>query len=66
MPLGIILGHLLWTNFAEAIHAVPVTSIPPLYVAAVAVGAVVLANVVALVPAQIAARTHTAVLRRGE
>ena len=50
VPLGLILGHVLWNGFAEAIHAVPVTSIPPGYVAAIAVGAVVLANIVAAVP----------------
>ena len=66
VPLGIILGHVLWNGFAEAIHAVPVTSVPAAYVAAIAVGAVVLANVIAAVPARIAARTPTAVLLRAE
>ena len=66
VPLGIILGHVLWTGFAEAINAVPVTSVPPLYVAAIAVGAVVLANIVAAVPARFAARTLTAELFRAE
>jgi ABC-type lipoprotein release transport system permease subunit len=66
VPLGIVLGHVLWNAFAEAIHAVPVTSIPPLYVVAIAAGAVVLANVVAAVPARIAAHTPTAVLLRSE
>ena len=66
VPLGIILGHVLWNGFAEAINAVPVTSIPPLDVVAIAVGAVVLANVVAAVPARFAARTRTAALFRAE
>ena len=66
VPLGIILGHVLWSGFADAINAVPVTIIPPLYVAAIAVGAVVLANVVAAVPARFAARTRTAALFRAE
>ena len=66
VPLGLVLGHVLWNSFAGAIHAVPVTSIPPGYVAAIAVGAVVLANIVAAVPARIAARTPTAVLLRAE
>ena len=66
VPLGLVLGHVLWNGFAEAIHAVPVTSIPAVYVAAIAVGAVVLANIVAAVPARIAARTPTAVLLRAE
>lgn len=66
VPLGIILGRLLWNGFADAIHAVPVTSIPPLHVTAIALGAVVLANLVAAVPARIAARTRTADLFRME
>ncbi len=51
VPLGLILGHVLWTGFADAIYAVPVSTISPAYVAIIAVGAVVLANVVAAVPA---------------
>lgn len=66
VPLGIVLGRVLWTEFARGISAVPLTSIPPLYVTAIAVGAVVLANVVAAVPARLAARTPTAVLLRAE
>jgi predicted lysophospholipase L1 biosynthesis ABC-type transport system permease subunit len=66
VPLGIVLGHVLWTAFATAMDAVPVTSISGLYIATIAVGAVVLANVVAAVPARIAARTPTAVLLRAE
>jgi putative ABC transport system permease protein len=66
VPLGLVLGHVLWNSFADAIYAVPVTSIPPIYVAAIAVGAVVLANIVAAVPARLAARTPTAVLLRTE
>jgi hypothetical protein len=66
VPLGLLLGHVLWNGFAEAIHAVPVTSYPPGYVALIAVGAVVLANIVAALPARIAARTPTAVLLRSE
>jgi hypothetical protein len=66
VPLGLVVGHVLWNSFAGAIYAVPVTSIPPAYVAAIAVGAIVLANLVAAVPARIAARTPTAVLLRAE
>jgi putative ABC transport system permease protein len=66
VPLGIVLGHALWNAFAQAMHAVVVTSVPPLSVAAVAVGALVLANVVAAIPARRAARTRTATLLRAE
>jgi len=66
VPLGLILGHVLWNAFAQAIHAVPVTSVSPVYVAVVTVGAVLLANIVAAVPARAAARTPTALLLRAE
>jgi FtsX-like permease family len=66
VPLGLVLGHILWSAFAEAIHAVPTTTVPAPTVAATAVGAVVLANIVAAVPARLAAHTRTAVLLRSE
>jgi len=66
VPLGIILGRALWDLFAGEIHAVPVPSVPALWVALIAVGALVLANVVAALPARIAARTPIALLLRVE
>jgi hypothetical protein len=66
VPLGLVLGHWLWNGFAEGIHAVPVTDVPPYAVVAIALGGIVLANVVAAMPARRAARTPTAVLLRGE
>jgi hypothetical protein len=61
-----VLGRVLWTLFAGEIHAVPAPSVPALPIALIAVGALVLANVVAAVPGQIAARTPTALLLRAE
>jgi hypothetical protein len=66
LPLGIVLGHVLWDQFAQAIAAVPQVSVPPLPLLLIAIGALVLANVVALVPARLAGRTPTAVLLRAE
>jgi hypothetical protein len=66
LPLGIVLGHVLWDQFAQAIAAVPEVNVPPLPLLLVAFGALVLANVVALVPARLAGRTPTAVLLRAE
>jgi hypothetical protein len=66
IPVGIALGRWLWTVFADGINAVPVPDVPVLDVVLVAVGAVAFANLVALVPARIAARTPTAVLLRSE
>ena len=65
-PLGIAVGRWLWTLFARQIYAVPQPSVPVLSVALVALGALVLANVVAALPGLIAARTPTALLLRAE
>lgn len=60
------IGRVLWNLFAHEIHAVPVPSVPVLTIALIAVGAVVLANVVAAVPGRMAARTPTAIVLRAE
>jgi hypothetical protein len=57
ITLGIVAGRYLWDLFANEIHAVPVPSVSVLTVVLVAIGALVLGNVVALVPGRIAART---------
>ncbi len=64
--IGIVLGHYLWDLFAHAINAVPAPSIPGLTVVFMALGALVLANVVAFVPGRLAAQTPTAILLRAE
>ena len=66
VPLGIVIGRVLWTLFANEIHAVPSPTVPALSIVLIAVGALVLANVVAAVPGRTAARTPTAVLLRAE
>jgi ABC-type lipoprotein release transport system permease subunit len=66
VPLGIVFGRLLWTVFANEIHAVPSPSVPAVSIVLVALGAIVLANVVAALPGHIAARTTTAQLLRAE
>lgn len=66
LPLGIGIGRWLWTLFAQAISAVPVPNVPVLYIAAVAFGAVLFANLAAVFPGIIAARTPTALLLRTE
>ncbi len=66
VPAGIALGRWLWDLFARAIFAVPDPAVPALEVVLVAVGAVVLANIVAAVPGRMAARIRTAVLLRSE
>ncbi|HEY5025537.1 MAG TPA: ABC transporter permease [Acidimicrobiales bacterium] len=66
VPLGIVVGRFLWDLFAHEIDAVPAPSVPGLTIALIAVGALVLANVVAALPGRIAANTPTAVLLRAE
>jgi len=66
VPVGIALGRWLWDLFARAIYAVPEPSVPVLAVVVVGVGALVLANLVAAVPGQVAARTATAHVLRAE
>jgi predicted lysophospholipase L1 biosynthesis ABC-type transport system permease subunit len=62
LPLGIIVGRELWNRFAAAIHVVPSTSVPGVSIALVALGALLLANLVAAIPGRQAARTPSALL----
>jgi ABC-type lipoprotein release transport system permease subunit len=66
VPLGIVLGRVLWTLFANEIHAVPAPNVPVFTIVFIALGALVLANVVAAIPGRLAARTPTAILLRAE
>jgi MacB-like periplasmic core domain/FtsX-like permease family len=66
VPVGVILGRWFWDLFARQIYAVPEPTVPVVWVALVAVGALVLANIVAAIPARIAARTPTALMLRAE
>ena len=66
VPLGIALGRWLWDLFAQGIQAIPAPAIPALLVTAIGLGAIVLANLVAVIPGRIAARTPTGLLLRTE
>jgi hypothetical protein len=66
VPLGIIAGRSLWDQFARAIHAVPQPTVPALTITFIAIGALVLANLVAAIPGLQAARTRTALLLHAE
>ena len=66
IPLGIIMGRVLWDLFAAEIVAVPHATVPAVQIVLVGVGAVVLANLVSLVPARLAARTRTSQLLRND
>src|SRR5207302_11018738 len=64
VPLGIVLGRWLWDLFAHQVHVVPASSVPVMSIVLIAVGALVLANIVAAIPGRHAARTTTALLLR--
>lgn len=66
IPLGIVLGRFLWDLFAHDIDAVPVPTVPGWPILFIAVGAFVLANIVATLPGRMAANTPTALLLRAE
>ena len=66
IPLGIALGRFLWQLFAHQLGAVVDPTIPALAILLVAVGALLLANLVAALPGRSAARTPTALVLRVE
>ncbi len=66
VPLGVVLGRWLWTLFAHDIYVVPEPTVPLLSVILIAIGAIVFANLVAVIPGRIAARTPTALVLRSE
>ncbi len=66
IPVGIVVGCWTWTLFAHTINVVPNPTVPSLTICLVAVGALVLANVVAALAGRQAARTRTALLLRAE
>jgi hypothetical protein len=66
VPIGIVTGRVLWDLFAREIHAVPEPVVPTSTLAVVAVAALLLANIVAAVPARSAANTPASLLLSAE
>jgi ABC-type lipoprotein release transport system permease subunit len=66
LPLGAALGRTLWRVFAHQIDVVPAPSVPVGELVVVALSALVLANIVSVVPGRIAARTPAALVLRAE
>jgi ABC-type lipoprotein release transport system permease subunit len=60
IPLGLAGGQAVWRAFATNLGAVPVSVVPVEIVAALGVGVLVVANLLAVVPAVAAARSKTA------
>ncbi len=65
-PIGIAAGKVLWRVFATNFGVVPVPVVQPLLLAALVLGVLGVANVLAAVPAVLAARSHPAQLLRAE
>jgi ABC-type lipoprotein release transport system permease subunit len=66
IPVGVYVGRELWTLFARSINVVPQPTVPVLSVVVLSVGALVFANVVALLPGRSAARTSAALVLGAE
>jgi ABC-type antimicrobial peptide transport system permease subunit len=66
IPIGIVAGRGLWNLFAHELHVVAEPTVPALTIALIALGALVLANLVAAIPGLQAARTPSALLLHEE
>jgi hypothetical protein len=66
VPVGAFIGRELWNLFAGSIYVVPEPTVPVLSVVLVGIGALLFANLVALVPGRSAARTSAALVLRAE
>ena len=66
VPAGIAAGKALWRVFATNFGVVPVPVVQPLLLAALVTGVLAAANVLAVVPALLAARSHPGQLLRAE
>ena len=66
VPTGIAAGKALWRVFATNFGVVPVPVVQPLLLAALVTGVLAAANVLAAVPALLAARSHPGQLLRAE
>jgi hypothetical protein len=65
-PAGIATGKVLWRVFATNFGVVPVAVVEPVLIAALLAGVLAAANLLAAVPALLAARSHPARLLRAE
>jgi hypothetical protein len=65
-PLGIATGHWAWRAFAGSLGVAPVTVVPVLLLAAGGAALIVAGNLLAFVPAAVAARTPPASVLRAE
>lgn len=66
LPLGVAAGRWAWVLVADRLGVVPVSVVPALILTLVALATVLAANLVAAVPAWMAARTRPATVLRAE
>jgi putative ABC transport system permease protein len=66
LPVGVAAGRWLWTLFATRIYVLPEPVVPMAGILLLVPAAVLAANLVAAVPAWMAARTHPATVLRAE
>jgi predicted lysophospholipase L1 biosynthesis ABC-type transport system permease subunit len=66
VPLGVAFGRWLWILFAERLPVLAQPAVPGLLLAAIGAGLLLVANLVAAVPARSAARTPVAAILRSE
>ena len=66
LPLGAILGRVAWRLFVNQLGYVPVTIVPLIGVILAIPAAIILANLIAGIPARAAARTEPAIVLRAE
>ncbi len=60
VPLGVVAGEAIWNAFANNLGAVPISVVPIWLVATLAVGVLVVANLLAIGPALVATRSKPA------
>ncbi len=66
LPVGIAIGRSLWVKFAESVGVVPQATVPLFTLALVALGVLVVANLIAALPGRSGSRTAAAVGLRTE
>jgi ABC-type antimicrobial peptide transport system permease subunit len=66
IPIGVVIGRSVWRLIADDLGTVAAPRVPLLVLAALAVGAMAIANLIAALPARAAARTPAAIALRAE
>ena len=64
VPLGVVLGRVIWDAFTDNLGAVPVSVVSTLVLGGLAVGVLVVANLIAVAPAVLARRSKPGDLMR--